>query len=184
MKALHDEVAYPIVASIVDTAEERLVAKGICSREDAARYLALDYIATCSSTVRHSVQYFESDERTGAGMFLAKLPMGKLKTQYRRIEQRCAAHLASRPALHFPDYEPLLRVALLQVLRSIEDVRTLRSHGVVLLACGALAEVRTDIRRELRRRGLPYDPTLVDDVTIARRVDDLRWHVQRVQIGS
>lgn len=167
---LHDEKAYPIVANVVDYAEERLVRTGICSPENAARYLALDYIATCSSAIEHGTQYLESDERIGADLFLAKLPTGTLKAQYHRNRKRCAAHLAAQPSLHFPDYKPILRIAFLNAIRTIADVRELRFNGVALLACGTFDDAPTDLRREFRRRGLSYDPTLIEAATFARRI--------------
>lgn len=167
---LHDEKAYSIVGSVIDYAEERLVTTGICSRENAARYLALDYIAICSSAIEHGTQYLESDERIGADLFLAKLPTGTLKAQYHRNHKRCAAHLAAQPWLHFADYKPILRIEFLNTLRAIGDVRELRFSGVALLACGTFDDAPTDLRRELRRRGMDYDITLVGDATIARRV--------------
>ncbi len=167
---LHDERAYSIVGNVVDYAEERLVRTGVCSRENAARYLALDYIATCSSAIEHGTQYLESDERIGADLFLAKLPTGTLKAQYHRNRKRCAAHLAAKPPLHFVDYKPILRIAFLNAIRTIGDVRELRFSGVALLACGTFEDAPTDLRREFRRRGLSYDPTLIEVATSARRI--------------
>jgi hypothetical protein len=167
---LHDERAYSIVRNVVDYAEERLVRTGICAPENAARYLALDYIATCSSAIEHGTQYLESDERIGADLFLAKLPTGALKAQYHRNRKLCAAHLAAQPWLHFADYKPILRIAFLNAIRTIGDVRELRFSGVALLACGTFDDAPTDLRREFRRRGLSYDPTLIEAATLARRI--------------
>jgi hypothetical protein len=182
---LHDEAAYSIVNDIVDFAEARLVAKGICRREQAQRCLTLDYIATASGAVQNAVLYSENDERIGADMFLAKLPIGQLKPLYHRNRKRCAAHLASKPSLHFPDYEPILRVAFLHVMRTIDDVRELRFNGVALLACGTfLDSAITDLRRECRRRGLSYEPTFVNDATKAKRIDDRHWYVRQIEFDA
>ncbi len=166
-----NDKAHVIVQDVLDYAEERHVREGTCTAQSAAQYLTLDYIATCRDFMFHATQYLENEERVGADLFLAKLPRGRLKDRFERNRVACAWQLATQTRRYFPDYEPLLRLAFLHVLRSVDDTNTIRWNGVVLLAAASLPGVLTDIRRELRRRGIKYDVTLVADATVERRTE-------------
>ncbi len=167
---LFDDKAHSIVQDLLDYGEERYVRDGLCTPANASEYLTLEYIATCRDFMSHAAQYLEADERIGADIFLAKLPRGNLKARYERNRDACARQLSSSTRLYFPHFEPLLRLALLHVLQSAKDAEAIRWNGVVLLAAASLPGVLTDVRRELRRRGLPYDVTLVADATAERRI--------------
>lgn len=172
LKPFNDK-AHVIVQELLDLAETTIVRKGICTLENASRYLAIDYIGTCGDFIEHSVQYLENDERIGADLFLAKLATGRLKARFERNSLACALHLTRNTTTYFPEYLPLLRLALLHVLRSTTDAQSIRSNGVVLLASASLPGVLTDVRRELRRRGRDHDLTLVADETVQRRIGSL-----------
>jgi len=169
-----NDKAHVILQDMLDYAEQRVVRNGICTPDNAVEYLALDYIKTCGDFIEHSAQYLENDERIGADLFLAKLSTGTLKTRYERNKRACAQQLSTNTPLYFPDYHKLLRLALLHVLQSAADAQTVRWSGVVLLAAASLPNARTDIRRELRRRGMDRDVTLVGDATLNERIGPSR----------
>lgn len=165
-----NDKAHVIVQDLLDYAEERVVRSGLCTPDYAVEYLALDYIKTCSDFIEHGAQYLETDERIGADLFLAKLPKGRLKSRFERNKRACAVQLSTNTRMYFPEYHKLLRLALLHVLQSAPTAEAVRWSGVVLLAAASLPNVRTDIRRELRRRGMVYDVTLVGDEALAKRI--------------
>lgn len=162
--------AHGIVSEVLDYAEDRLARDGTCASRDAAEYLALDYIKTCGDFIEHSVVYLENDERIGADLFLAKLPKGRLKARFERNARKCASQLSTHTHVYFPDYPKLLRLAYLHVLANTTDLDAIRRSGVLMLASATLPGVRTDIRRELRRRGATWDRTIVQDATLERRI--------------
>jgi len=166
-----NDKAHVILQDMLDYAEEKVVRLGLCQRADAVEYLALDYIRTCAEFLEHSTQYLESDERIGADLFLAKLAKGPLRARFERNKRMCALQLATNTRMYFPEYPKLLRLAMLHVIQSAADAQAVRWNGVVLLAAASLPNVRTDVRRELRRRGMDHDVTLVGDETLARRID-------------
>lgn len=165
-----DDRSHNIVRDVLDYAEQRYVREGRCRDAEAVDYLTLDYFATYRDFMQHAAQYVENEEFIAADLFLAKLPRGRLKQRLDRNHKACARQLANRTRIYFPNYEPLLRMALLHVLRSEADAEAIRWNGVVLLASATLPGVLTDVRRELRRRGMPYDVTLVADATAKRRI--------------
>lgn len=167
---LFNEKAHAILSDVFDQAEERLVRDSICPAPNASEYLALDYIKTCGDFIEHSVVYLENDERIGADLFLAKLPKGKLRPKFDRHAHKCAVQLSTHTHVYFPDYPKLLRLAYLHVLANTADLETIRRSGVLMLAAASLPGVRTDIRRELRRRGATWDRTIVCDDTLAVRL--------------
>jgi hypothetical protein len=165
-----NDKAHVIVQEMLDYAEEKLVCDCICTPANADEYLALNYIKTCSEFIQNSAQYLEIEERIGADLFLAQLTKGRLRGRFERNAHICGLQLAANTAVYFPDYGKLLRLALLHVLQSASDWRSIRWNGVVLLAAASLPGVLTDIRRELRRRGMPYEVTLVADATLNKRI--------------
>lgn len=154
---------------MMNDAEAWLVEKGVCDNERASEHLALDYIATVSSVIKHGNQYLEAEEIVGADLFLSRIVLPQTKARFARNSRRCAAHLAFDPTKYFPDYKEQLRSALLYVIRNVNDAEAVRWNGVTLLAAGSLDGVKFDLQRELRHRGLSYEPTLVDDAIVARR---------------
>lgn len=81
-----------------------------------------------------------------------------------------ASQLSTHTHVYFPDYPKLLRLAYLHILANTTDLDAIRRSGVLMLAAATLPGVRTDIRRELRRRGATWDRTLVQDATLERRI--------------
>ncbi len=170
----YDDKAYVLINEMMEYAENWLVRSDVCPAECAAEHLALDYIATVSSVIKYGNQYLEAEETAGADLFLSRIVSAQTKTRFQRNARRCAVHLATDPSRHFPNYAGQLRLALLHVLRTTDDAHALRSNGVTLLASGSLEGVKIDIQRELRRRGLTYEPTLVADATVSRRTKAAR----------
>jgi hypothetical protein len=165
-----NDKAHVILQDMLDYAEEKVVRLGLSERCNAVEYLALDYIKTCAEFIEHSTQYLENDERIGADLFLAKLAKGPLAARFERNKRMCALQLSTNTRMYFPEYPKLLRLAMMHVIQSAADAQAVRWNGVVLLAAASLPNVRTDVRRELRRRGMDYDVTLVGDATVARRI--------------
>ncbi|TPO07131.1 hypothetical protein [Mesorhizobium sp. B1-1-5] len=169
-KWLFDDKAHVIIASILDDASEHLINSGICKPQEVDEYIALDYIAQCSAAITHGVVYLEHDEMIGAGIFLDRYSRKNNRQLFQRNSDRCVSQLVRSPNIYFPDYLALLRFAYLRVLNSVSDADILRASGVLMLAAATLPGVRTDIRRELRRRGLSYDPSLISEDTLQKRI--------------
>ncbi|NTZ43617.1 hypothetical protein G7A66_11090 [Altererythrobacter sp. SALINAS58] len=165
-----DDKAHAILQDVLDYAEERLTREGSQAPDSATTYLTLEYINASRGLMSHASQYLESDEWAAAAIFLSTLPWGRLKQRLDRNSSACARQLARNTCLYFPNFRLLLRLSLLQVLSSAEGPETIRWNGIVLLAAASLPGVRADIRRELRRRGLAWDVTLVGDLIMEKRI--------------
>ncbi|MDX8513595.1 hypothetical protein [Mesorhizobium captivum] len=165
-----DNKAHEIIATILDDAAERLVREKICQARQADEYLTLAYIGACSSIIEHATAYLQVDETIGAGVFLERYSVGKNRQAFHHNDTRCSKQLATHPNVYFPDYLTILRLASLNTLNTISDVRSLRANGTLMLAAASLPGVATDIRRELRRRGLSFDPSLVPDDVMQKRI--------------
>lgn len=161
-----DEKAHVLLSDVLDQTESRLVREGVCKPESASEYLTVRYIKACGDFIEHASVYLENDERIAADLFLSELAKGALKARFNRNAKICAVQLSKHTLVYFPDYNKLLRLYYLQVLAASDVVSTLRHNGVLLLAAATLPGVRSDARRELRRRGANHDALLVPDETI------------------
>ena len=170
-RATFNNNAHAIISEVLDEEEMRLFRADICPPHEASEYLTLDYIKTCSKCLEHSVMYLQNEERIGSDIFLAKIARGKVKRRFDLNARVCAEQLAAHTHVYFSEYLPTLRLTYLKILSETADVGTIMRNGVVMLAAASLPGVRTDIRRELRRRGYPYDRTIVSDDTLKGRLE-------------
>ena len=163
---LFNEKAHRLLSDMLDQTEARLVREGVCEPELASEYLTLRYIAACGEFIEHAAVYLESEERIAADLFLFDLAKGATKARFMRNAKACAVQLSRHTPLYFPDYHKLLRLAYLHALAAAPGLDELRRSGVLLLASATLPGVRSDVRRELRRRGATHDALLVPDDTV------------------
>jgi hypothetical protein len=82
----------------------------------------------------------------------------------------CAEQLTNWTHLYFPRFVELLTVRYLALLHSTEALEQIRRSGLILLAVGTLPNAVVEVRRELRRRGLPHDSLLIPDDVWNRRL--------------
>ncbi|GLQ79285.1 hypothetical protein GCM10007881_28030 [Mesorhizobium huakuii] len=165
-----DNKAHEIIASVLDNAAEHLVQTARCKPTETDEYLTLAYIAECSSVIKNGTSYLEVDEIIGAELFLEHFASGKSRTSFMRNDRKCAKQLAAHPNVYFPDYLTILRLAYLRVLNAADDATSIRANGTLMLAAASLPGVSTDIRRELRRRGLTYELSLVPKDVLQKRL--------------
>ena len=99
-----------------------------------------------------------------------------------KLSTTSLASTRSRTPLYFPRYFEFLTKAYIEVLRTVEDLTSVMSDGVILLTAGTLPGLRTDLRREFKRRGLTYDKALVPDDVLEGRMT--RDRVRPVQIAG
>lgn len=172
---LFDDRAHRIVAELLDAAEGRLIRTGQCSLASVSDYLTLAYIKEAAGLLEYGTVYLEGDGRNAADIFLSKLAFGAVATKYHRNSRRYAEHLQRHEAIYFPNFPNLLRLAYLRQIQSECELSTLLHSGLLTLAARSLPGVETDVRRELRRRGLQCDRTLVmHTVRIADRRTAIR----------
>lgn len=168
---LFNEKAHRLLSDMLDQTEARLVREGVCEPELASEYLTLRYIAACGEFIEHAAVYLESEERIAADLFLFDLAKGATKARFNRNAKACAIQLSRHTPVYFPNYHKLLRLAYLHILVEAQGLNELRRSGVLLLAAATLPGVRSDIRRELRRRGATHDALLVPDETVQALID-------------
>lgn len=154
---------HEIISAALDRTEEKMIGNGVCNPEYADEYLTARYIEACAGIIVGGQVYLPSDERIGAEIFLWKLGDAKFNRLSSRRQRECAVHLTNHTHVYFPQYHMMLRLACLHVIQSTKKHDEIKHDGVVLLAAATLPGVRSDIRRELRRRGMDYDRLLVPD---------------------
>lgn len=163
------EKYHRIVSPILAYAEDHYSDNGYCYPDNASEYLAVKYIEQCASLIDNGVQYLEKDEYYGSELFLCDHCPKHLRRSFERHSYECARHLSLNIEIYLPEYRDVLQLAYLKLIAKAKSIRDIINCGIILLAAATLPEAKTDIRRELRRRGLPYDRTLVSDSTLERR---------------
>ncbi|MFB0874250.1 MULTISPECIES: hypothetical protein [unclassified Sphingobium] len=154
---------HAIISGALDRTEEKMIGNGVCQAEQADEYLTARYIEACAGILVGGLVYLTNDERIGAEIFLSKLGDAKFNRLSERRKRECAVHLTNHTHVYFPQYHMMLRLACLHVLRTKTGYDYIEHDGVILLAAATLPGVRSDIRRELRRRGASFDRLLVPD---------------------
>ena len=165
-----NEQAHKIISPILNAKERQLVLSGDCAQEDAAEWLATEYIDEISSRAYKGQQYLPSDERLGAAFFLHNCVTSEHLKRLRRNRDACAKQLMMFSKRYFKRYETVLRLQLLWYLETETDPQLLRHNGVVLLACATLDTAKDDTQRALRALGCDWEPQLVRDNTRAMRL--------------
>lgn len=164
-----DDRLHATLAGLFDRAEEKLVAKGICQADRADEWLTVQYIRETGTVVWGGQVYLPVDEFIGADIFLSNIADAQFKRLSLKRRRSCARQLAMHTQVYFPQYNTMLRMAYLHVLRSTKGHDFEVTHdGIILLAAAKLPGVLSDIRRELRRRGSKCDHLLVCNDTIKK----------------
>ncbi len=164
-----NDKAHAIVSEVLDAAEAWLVRTGKCEPPQTDDYLTMAYIKENGAFLEHAAVYLESEGRIAADLFLWALSnalKGTAKTRY------------------FRNYHAILRQTYLQLLRTLPDVRAIDHNGVLKLAAATLPGVRTDIRRERRRRGADSDRLIVRDDTMNNRIRNTQIELPIVFAGN
>jgi hypothetical protein len=171
---LFDDKAHRLLAPMLDEAEDRLVGMGVCEPHEADEYLTAAYIAECGAFLEHGAVYLPNEERIAADLFLAKLPLRKTRRPSQRRMRMCANQLSTSTTVYFPNYHTILRLSYLHVLNETDDWHALRRSGILMLAASTLPGVRSDIRRELRRRGANHISMIVPDDVMQKRLGNMK----------
>lgn len=156
MKIPFDAQANKLLTNAIEAAEQQLERRGV-RPELCDECLTLQYIETCADFMAHGIVYLPSEGKSASWIFLQKLAPALKKPN------DCAAQLSNWTHLYFPRFVELLTVRYLGLLHTSTELQGIFRNGLVLLAAAKLPEARTEIRRELRRRGLAYDRQLVLD---------------------
>lgn len=159
-----DERIETFLSQVLDRTEARAVRNGRCAPEHADEYLTIRYIEATSSLIRGGAQYMRVDEVIGAEIFLSKLGDGIFNRSSMKRQSKCAIQLVGHTHVFFPNYHAILKATFRHILAShCGKAYDLAAYGVIMLAAATLPGARSEIRRELRRRGIDYDRTLVSD---------------------
>jgi hypothetical protein len=170
---LFNEKAHRLLAEMLDEAEDRLLGMDVCEPQEADEYLTALYIRECGAFIEHSAVYLQNEERIAADLFLGKLPRRRTRQWSNRRMRICAVQLSTNTPVYFPKYHTMLRLAYLHVLNQTEDWQALRRSGILMLAAATLPGVRSDIRRELRRRGAAHISLIVPDDELQKRLGNM-----------
>ncbi|WP_288986280.1 hypothetical protein [uncultured Sphingopyxis sp.] len=182
-----NDKAHAIVSEVLDAAEAWLVRTGKCEPPQTDDYLTMAYIKENGAFLEHAAVYLESEGRIAADLFLWALSnalKGTAKTRYIRHDRKCAIQLHWHTHIYFRNYHAILRQTYLQLLRTLPDVRAIDHNGVLKLAAATLPGVRTDIRRERRRRGADSDRLIVRDDTMNNRIRNTQIELPIVFAGN
>jgi hypothetical protein len=166
-----NDALHATISKALDRTEEKMIGNGVCQPEYADEYLTARYIEACAGIIVGGLVYLPNDERIGAEIFLSKLGDPKFNRLSQRRKRECAVHLTNHTHVYFAQYHMMLRLACLHVLRSTTEYEHIEHDGVVLLAAATLPGVRSDIRREFRRRGASFDRLLVPDDVYQQRIE-------------
>ena len=162
--------AHWFVMTVFDIAEEALIERKLCKPHETNEYLTTFYIEEVSCFLKYAHTYMHSDGRIAAEIFFGKLTNHRRASKFEKHSRICGQQISMQPVLYFPRYYELLTKAYVDVLRTSDDLNAAMFDGTVLLAASTLPDVRLELRREFRRRGLGYDRLLVDDDVLATRL--------------
>ena len=182
MRPLFDHIAHERMSLLLEAAEDVLIDEGVCTREDALEYLTALYIAETGKFLGGGSCYLQTEERVAGWLFIQTITSHPKTKKYRKFAIELGRHIATHTPLYFPRYFEVLTKAYIEVLRTVEDLTAVMSDGVILLAAGTLPGLRTDLRREFKRRGLAYDKALVPDDVLEGRMT--RDRVRPAQIAG
>jgi len=163
-----NEKAHSILANVFDAAEAWLIRHGVCRPEETGKYLTMLFIKESGEFLEHASFYTESEGRLAAGLFLHRLPKGRMKAQYMRHRRICDIQLHWHTHYYFRDYYPILQQTYLNLLRRLPDLPAIDRNGVLMLAARTLDGAKADINRERRMRGADSDRNIVADDTMYR----------------
>lgn len=159
-----DERIEVFLSQVLDRTEARAVRNGRCKPEYADEYLTMRYIEATSNIIFGGAQYMRVDEVHGASIFLSRLGDGTFNRASTKRQSKCALQLVGHTHVFFPKYHAILKATFRHIIQShCGHAYELAHIGVIILAAATLPGARSEIRRELRRRGIEYDRGLVSD---------------------
>lgn len=169
-KIAFDQKAHSILSELLDNTEDWLVRHKECEPQSANDRLAYDYIMRCSGVIRGATTFVANDERIGTQQFISDLRGASTKTRSIRSRTTTTAQLMKFPHIYFPNYLTVLQLTFLRELPNLKTRSIILLSGVVKLAAANLPGVRSDVRRELRRRGDERNALIVPDDTLERQL--------------
>jgi hypothetical protein len=162
--------AHGFVMNVFDIVEETLIENDLCSPYATNEYLTLLYIEEASCFLRNAQTYIDSEGKIAAEIFFGRLTNHRRASKFKKHSRICGQQISMQPVLYFPRFYEILTKAYVDVLRTSSDLNAAMFSGTVLLAAATLPDVRLELRREFRRRGLRYDRLLVKDDVMATRL--------------
>ena len=166
-----NEQADALLSDLLDRAEAKLVRNGICPAEQADEFLTVRYIEAVAGMIYGACVYLPNDERIGADMFLWKLGDARFRSWSNKRKRMCAVQLVGHTHVYFPKYHTVLSLTYRRILQATcgQD-RHYLPEAILMLAAATLPGARSEIRRELRRRGSDKPLTLVPfDVLLTKQ---------------
>ena len=168
-----DRQAHEIIMELLNECSDALVRTGFCKADEVEELLCREYIKQVASILWGASFFVEDDANAAAEIFLSNLTgkpysMGK----HWRHSEACGRQLSHHTAYYFRRYHDILTQVYVERLHLVDDrqILGLNHDGVIQLAAASLPNVREEVRREMRRRGLNYDAVVVFDDDLSRRL--------------
>lgn len=165
-----DHITHERLSLLFEAVEDVLIGEGVCSPSETNEYLTALYIREVGAFMSYASCYLDDEERAIGRNFIHDLTSLASTKRFRKYHRELGTHLATHTTVYFPRYHEMLTKAYLDVLHTVEDLQTVMFDGVIMLAAATLPGLRTDLRREFKRRGLDYDKLLVPDDVLSRRM--------------
>lgn len=176
-----DRQAHEIIKELLNGCEDALVRNGHCKPEEVEEFLCREYIDQVASVLWGASYFLQSDASAAAEIFLSKLT-GKMYSmgKHWRHSRACGNQLSLHTAYYFRRYHDILTQVYVERLHAVDDnvLLGLNHDGVIQLAAASLPDVRDEVRREMRRRGLKYDALIVSDDDRDRRLNASKLHLR------
>lgn len=168
-----DSKSHELLTLLFDAAEEKLVSRGVCQSTEASFLLTMAYIKECGEFLENGIAFLKSEGVAASWMFIGNLAGSIGFKRIGRRDYQCAQQLLMHSALYFPEFYKALTVCYANKLQAAKDANEIQSSGILMMAAAMLPGARTELRRELRRRGLNYDRTLAPDDVMRLRLGSL-----------
>lgn len=160
-----DNKAHEALRNLLDWAEDRMIAQGVCEPHEVEGYQCREYIGQLAVTTFGTCNYNQREAEIGATIFISGLcNTYGLRKLSNAQEQECARQLTYHQSYYFRDFHATLTKVFIEHLQegSDEDLISYRFDALFQLAAAKIPNARDQIRREYRRRGLGV-PMLVGD---------------------
>ncbi|WP_101342361.1 hypothetical protein [Cereibacter azotoformans] len=165
-----DHIMHERLSLLFEAVEDMLIEQGVCNPSETNEYLTALYIREVSTFMSGASYYLDAEERVAGWIFIHTLTAHSRTKRFRKYCRELGHHISTHTTVYLPRYHEMLTKAYLEVLHTVKDLRTVALHGTILLAAATLPGLRTDLRREFKRRGLEYDKLIVPDDVLARRM--------------
>ena len=164
-----DERIEAFLSEVIDRTEARCVRNGVCTPEHADEYLTTEYIEDTSCLLFGANHYMLGDELIGADIFLTRLGDAIFDAASDRRKAKCVNQLVGHTHVFFPKYHEILKATFRHILSNhCGRAYELAHKGIILLAAATLPGARSEIRRELRRRGMNERGLVSDEAMIEK----------------